>query len=151
MAAKTKRDYSLVGESTRRAIETGLASAEWYHTDVPRKAMKELMQRSDGPAIRDTIIWIAAILGSAAGIVWFWGTWWVRAVPARLWRALRLVERLALARMRPWHRLPHALDERCRLRDRQLHGDAQSGATGAGAMRATTPTRSSSDATPRSR
>jgi fatty acid desaturase len=77
MAVKTKRDYSLVGESTRRAIETGLASAEWYHTDVPRKAMKELMQRSDGPAIRDTIIWIAAILGSAAGIVWFWGTWLV--------------------------------------------------------------------------
>ena len=76
-AAKTKRDYSLVGESTRAAIETGLASAEWYHTDVPRKAMKELMQRSDGPAIRDTIIWIAAILGSAAGIVWFWGSWWV--------------------------------------------------------------------------
>jgi fatty acid desaturase len=77
MTAKTKRDYSLVGESTRRAIETGLASAEWYHTDVPRKAMKQLMQRSDGPAIRDTVIWIAAILGSAGGIVWFWGTWWV--------------------------------------------------------------------------
>jgi fatty acid desaturase len=76
-AAKTKRDYSLVGESTRIAIETGLASAEWYHTDVARKAMKELMQRSDGPAIRDTIIWISAILGSAAGIIWFWGTWWV--------------------------------------------------------------------------
>ena len=72
-----KRDYSLVGESTRLAIETGLASAEWYHTEVPRKAMKELMQRSDGPAIRDTIIWLAVILGSAAGIVWFWGTWWV--------------------------------------------------------------------------
>ena len=38
--------------------------------------MKELMQRSDGPAIRDTIIWIAAILASAAGGIWFWGTWW---------------------------------------------------------------------------
>jgi fatty acid desaturase len=71
-----KRDYSLVGESTKRAIETGLASADWYHTDVPRKVMKELMQRSDGPAIRDTVIWIAAILGSAAGAIWFWGTWW---------------------------------------------------------------------------
>ena len=73
---KAKRDYSLVGESTRRAIETGLASAEWYHTEVPRKVMKELMQRSDGPAIRDTILWIALILGSAAGAVYFWGTWW---------------------------------------------------------------------------
>ncbi|TIX71357.1 MAG: fatty acid desaturase, partial [Mesorhizobium sp.] len=76
MAGTVKRDYSLVGESTRRAIETGLASAEWYHTDVSRKAIKELMQRSDGPAIRDTIIWIVAILGSAAGGIYFWGTWW---------------------------------------------------------------------------
>ena len=73
---KMKRDYSLVGESTKRAIETGLASAEWYHTDVPRKTLKELMQRSDGPAIRDTIIWIAALLISAGGGIWFWGTWW---------------------------------------------------------------------------
>src|SRR4051794_41408563 len=72
---KAKRDYSLVGESTRLAIETGLASAEWYHTDVSRKAMKELMQRTDGPAIRDTIIWIVAILASAAGGVFFLGPW----------------------------------------------------------------------------
>jgi len=73
---KKKRDYSLVGESTQKAIETGLASAEWYHTDVSRKAMKELMQRSDGPAFRDTIIWFAAILGSALGGIHFWGSWW---------------------------------------------------------------------------
>jgi fatty acid desaturase len=71
-----KRDYSLVGESTRRAVETGLASAEWYHTDVPRKVMKELMQRSDGPAIRDTIIWLGVMALSAAGAIYFWGTWW---------------------------------------------------------------------------
>lgn len=71
-----RRDYSLIGESSKRAVETGLASAEWYHTDVPRAAMKELMQRKDGPAIRDTLIWIALILGSAAGGIWFWGTWW---------------------------------------------------------------------------
>ncbi|HEV2899310.1 MAG TPA: fatty acid desaturase family protein [Pseudaminobacter sp.] len=71
-----KRDYSLVGESTRRAIETGLASAEWYHTEVSRKVMKELMQRSDGPAIRDTIVWLGVLLISAAGAIAFWGTWW---------------------------------------------------------------------------
>lgn len=72
----SKRDYSLVGRDTRRAVETGLATAEWYHTDVPRKQMKELMRREDGPAIRDTIIWIAAFAVSAAGGIWFWGTWW---------------------------------------------------------------------------
>lgn len=75
-AVGNKRDYSLVGESTRRAIETGLASAEWYHTDVSRKEMKALMQRSDDAATRDTILWIVLLLASAAGGIAFWGTWW---------------------------------------------------------------------------
>ncbi len=73
--AEAGRDYSLVGASTQRAIETGLASAEWYHSDVPRKTMKELMQRSDGPAIRDTILWIALLVCPAAGGIYFWGSW----------------------------------------------------------------------------
>jgi fatty acid desaturase len=33
------------------------------------------MKRTDGPAIRDTIIWIGALILSAAGGVYFWGTW----------------------------------------------------------------------------
>ncbi len=70
------RDYSLVGADTRRAIETGLASAEWYHSDVPRKVMKDLMQRRDGPAIRDTLLWFALLAASATGGILFWGTWW---------------------------------------------------------------------------
>ena len=71
-----RRDYSLVGESSRRAVETGLASAEWYHSDVPRKTMKELMQRADHPAMRDTLIWLGVLIVSAAGGIAFWGTWW---------------------------------------------------------------------------
>jgi fatty acid desaturase len=74
--SKPKRDYSLVGPSTQWAIEAGLASAKWYHSDVSRKTMKDLMRRFDGPAIRDTVVWIALILGSAAGAITFWGTWW---------------------------------------------------------------------------
>jgi fatty acid desaturase len=69
------RDYSLNGTDTRRALETGLASAEWYHSDVPRKVMKELMQRRDGPAIRDTALWFGLMAVTAAGGIWFWGTW----------------------------------------------------------------------------
>ena len=64
---KPKRDYSLVGQSTQWAVETGLASAKWYHSDIPRTTMKELIRRSDDIAIRDTILWLALILGSAAG------------------------------------------------------------------------------------
>ena len=70
------RDYDLMGESGRRAVETGLAAAQWYHTEIPRKQMKELMQRSDGPALRDTAIWLGVLALSAAGGIWFWGTWW---------------------------------------------------------------------------
>lgn len=69
------RDYSLVGESSRRAVDIGLASAEWYHSDVPRKVMKELMKRRDGPAIRDTVIWFGLLGLSAAGAITTWGTW----------------------------------------------------------------------------
>ncbi len=70
------RDYSLTGPSSKRAIAIGLASAEWYHTDVPRKTIKALMTRSDGPAIRDTIIWAFGHVLFAAGGIYFWGTWW---------------------------------------------------------------------------
>jgi fatty acid desaturase len=75
-ATPSRRDYSLLGRDAKLAVETGLAAAEWYHTDVPRKQMKELMQRSDGPAIRDTIIWLGALILSGAGGAWFWGTSW---------------------------------------------------------------------------
>jgi hypothetical protein len=77
--ATAARDYSLTGPSARHAIEAGLAAADWYHTDVPRKVMKDLMQRTDGPAIRDTILWIVLHIVFAAGGIYFWGSW--AAVP----------------------------------------------------------------------
>lgn len=70
-----ERDYSLTGPSSRHAVEAGLAAAEWYHTDVPRKTMKNLMKRRDGPAMRDTIIWALLHVVFAAGGIYFWGTW----------------------------------------------------------------------------
>jgi fatty acid desaturase len=73
----SRRDYSLIGRDAAAAVENGLAAAEWYKCDIPRKRMKELMQRRNGPAIRDTIIWFGLLLGFGAGVVWTWGTWWV--------------------------------------------------------------------------
>jgi fatty acid desaturase len=69
------RDYSLTGRDGQRAVDVGLASAEWYHSDVPRKLMKDLMQRRDGPALRDTALWLALLATMAAGTIWFWGSW----------------------------------------------------------------------------
>ena len=71
----TPKDYSLTGTSAACAVTTGLTAAEWYHSDVPRKTMKALMKRRDGPAIRDTIIWITLHLIFALGGIYFWGTW----------------------------------------------------------------------------
>lgn len=71
-----KRDYSLVGADSAAAIASGLAAAEWYHSEVPRKAMKELMQRSDGPALRDTAIWLGLMIAFAGLGIYFSGSWW---------------------------------------------------------------------------
>jgi len=70
------RDYSLTGPEAQHALEAGLASAEWYRAPIPRKRMKELMQRSDGPAIRDTILWVLGFLITGGLAVWFWPTAW---------------------------------------------------------------------------
>ncbi|RMF38165.1 MAG: fatty acid desaturase [Alphaproteobacteria bacterium] len=70
------RDYNLLGPDGARAVEPGLAAAEWYHSEVPRKAMKALMQRRDGLAIRDTLIWLGLMAGFAAGGIALWPSWW---------------------------------------------------------------------------
>lgn len=72
----TKRDYCLLGESGRRAVETGLASAEWYHSDIARKEVKALMKRTDWPAIRDTIILYSAMVALAGVGITLWPSGW---------------------------------------------------------------------------
>lgn len=79
MAAETRlRDYSLTGEEGRRAVANGLAQisgAQWYACSIPRKRMKELMARSDGPALWDTSLWLSLTLAVGALGVLTWGTW----------------------------------------------------------------------------
>src|SRR5580692_10650558 len=68
--------YSLMGPENQAAVQVGLAGADWFRSAVPRKRMKELMRRSDYPAIRDTVIWLG-LIGLFAGLgIAFWGTWW---------------------------------------------------------------------------
>lgn len=69
-------DYSLTGENAQRAIERGLAEADWYQSPVPRATMRKLLERRDGPALRDTFLWFALILGSAYATWVLWGSWW---------------------------------------------------------------------------
>ena len=60
----TRLDYSLTGVNATLAIEKGLAEADWYQCAVPRDKMRELLVRRNGPAIRDTILWFALLVGS---------------------------------------------------------------------------------------
>jgi fatty acid desaturase len=71
--------YSLTSPENDAALELGLAGGAWFRSAIPRKRMKELMRRSDYPAVRDTAIWFGLILGFAGLGIAFWGTWW--AVP----------------------------------------------------------------------
>src|SRR5437868_7213550 len=75
-AIATPRDYSLIGRDTKLAEELGLSSAQWYRAPIPRKRLKEFMQRRDGPAIRDTLIWLGALVLSGACAGYLWGSWW---------------------------------------------------------------------------
>ena len=75
-ATQHPRDYSLTGPLNAQAVEAGLANAEWYKSDISRARMKEFMKRSDGPATRDTILWIGLMIITAALGAYFWGTLW---------------------------------------------------------------------------
>ena len=90
-AAKAIRlsEYSLVGKNTALAIEKGLAEATWYASPVPKEKMRELLQRRDWPAVRDTILWFALIIGSGwAGYkLWQAGSWWA-VVPFMIYGVL---------------------------------------------------------------
>ncbi|MCE0497549.1 MAG: NADH:ubiquinone reductase (Na(+)-transporting) subunit F [Methylacidiphilales bacterium] len=72
-----KLDYSLTGVNSHLAVERGLAEADWYQCPISRETMRKLLERRDGPAIRDTILWFALILGSGYATYLLWGSWWV--------------------------------------------------------------------------
>lgn len=69
-------DYSLVGRYSALAVEEGLVDAKWYTTPIPKEKMRELIERRNGPALRDTAIWfVLLVLAGLAGIA-LWGSWW---------------------------------------------------------------------------
>ena len=96
------KDYSLVGQETARAIEQGLAEARWYTSPVPKEQMRALLERRDGPALRDTILWFALLFGFAAAGIALWGTWWA-ILPFAAYGVLDGSTSDALARGWAWH------------------------------------------------
>ena len=96
-----ERDYSLLGPDAARAVETGLAAAQWYHTDIPRNEMKALMKRVDAPAMRDTFILFGSMLVFATIGVLLWPTIW--SVP--FWLAYGVLYGSAMDSR--WHECGH--------------------------------------------
>ena len=126
MSATTiTRDYSLVGPEADKAVAAGLASAKWYTPPITRAELKELMRRDDGPAIRDTLIWIRRVHRVRGPRLLFLGDLGRGSLLSHLRRALRLFDRQPLARVRPSHRVQDAMDERRGLSDRLLHDHAR--------------------------
>lgn len=69
-------DYSLVGKDAALAVEKGLANAQWFTPHVPKETMRALLERRDGPAIRDTVLWLVLLTGFGAAGYLLWGTGW---------------------------------------------------------------------------
>ena len=89
--------YSLAGPENQAAVDAGLAGADWFRSEVPRRRMKELMRRSDYPAIRDTAIWIGLMVHVRRSWHCLLGQLVGGAVLPRLRRPLWLDVRLPLA------------------------------------------------------
>jgi fatty acid desaturase len=76
---RTRDDYQLIGGAGDRAAVAGLVNAQWYKCPVPRQMMKNLMQRDDAHAIRDTALWYALIISTGALFVYGWMAGWSTA------------------------------------------------------------------------
>ena len=59
--------YSLVGKQSALAVERGLTDAKWYAPPIPKEKLRELLERRNGPAIHDMLIWFALLLVSGLG------------------------------------------------------------------------------------
>lgn len=109
------RDYALTGPQNAAAVTAGLASAAWYRTPVERKRMRALMQREDGPAIRDTAILVALMAGSAAGGIALWPSLW--SVP--FWLVYGVLYGSAMDSR--WHECGHGTAFRTRWMNRWVY------------------------------
>ena len=71
-----KRDYNLLGDDGRKAVTSGLANANWFRPKVDPSAIRALSQKSDGPALRDTAIWLGCMVLFAGIGIALWPSWW---------------------------------------------------------------------------
>lgn len=111
-------DYSLTGTDAARAIERGLAEADWYQCPVPRAELRRLLERRDGPALRDTLLWFGLIALSGGAAAALWGSAWA-AIPFAIYGAL-----YASTSDSRWHESGHGTAFRTDWMNSALYGIA---------------------------
>ncbi len=88
MATRIRRDYSLTGVITERAVALDddrieeRVEATWWHPKISRQDLKALMQRTDRYALWDFGLWIVLLVITGTLAALSWGTWW--SIPAFL-------------------------------------------------------------------
>ena len=107
------RDYRLTGVNTALAVEKGLAEADWYSPPVSKAELRKLLERRDGPAIRDTALLAALLLATGYATVALWPTWWA-AVPYLVYAVL-----YGTSSDSRWHECGHGTAFRDRLDERR--------------------------------
>jgi len=95
------RDYDLDGADARRAVALGLVTDDWYRTPLPRAARKALVQRSDQPALHDTVLLFCLMVVFAAFGIALWPSAW--SVP--FWLAYGVLYGSAMDSR--WHECGH--------------------------------------------
>ena len=66
------RDYSLTGANSA----VGFELSDWYATPIPRKRLKNLMRRSDKPALLNYALWLGSVIALGGLLIAVWGSWW---------------------------------------------------------------------------
>ena len=74
------RDYSLTGPDSRRAVDVGLADAQWYRPPIDPVRLQALMVRRNGRAAVHVVLWLALLIASGVLAYRSLGSWW--AIPA---------------------------------------------------------------------
>ena len=109
------RDYSLLGPDAGRAVAEGLVTPNWYRTPIPRARMKELMRRSDQPALRDTIILFGLMIMFAGSAITLMPSWW----SAPFWLAYGVLYGSAMDSR--WHECGHGTAFKTRWMNRFVY------------------------------
>ena len=148
--SRRRSDYSLVGGHAALAVQRGLADAKWYASPIPKEKMRELLERRDGPAVRDTLLWFGLLLAfGLAGLV-LWGSGWA-IIPLALYGVI-----YASTSDSRWHETSHGTAFKTDWMNNALYEIAsfmvnrESRSRGAGATPGTTATPSSWGGTRRS-